>query len=108
MTSPQDSSKDLCPKPPPPPVFVRDATGLVREAGAFDVFAFNGLSVTGVQMVPSYLLTVPLLASYVLQGPTLLVSALGGLSIALLYYILSVSMPGAEATTCTDLDSCTP
>ena len=75
------------------PVFAREATGLVREAGAFDVFAFNGLSVTGPQMVPPWLLTVPLIASYALLGPTLLVSALGGILIALLYYVLSVSMP---------------
>jgi amino acid transporter len=75
------------------PVFVREATGLVREAGAYDVFAFNGLSVTGPQMVPPWLLTVPIIASYALLGPTLLVSAIGGILIALLYYVLSVSMP---------------
>jgi len=75
------------------PVFVREATGLVRSAGAYDVFAFNGLSVTGPQMVPPWLLTVPLIASYALLGPTLLVSAVGAILIAVLYFVLSVSMP---------------
>jgi len=74
-------------------LFVRDATGLVREASTYDVFSFNGLSVTGPQMVPPWLLTVPLIASYGLLLPVLAVSWIGTIAVALLYYILAVSMP---------------
>lgn len=89
----EEKSKDLCPKPPSHPVFARDATGLVREAGAYDVFAFNGLSIVGPQTVPPWLLTVPLIASYALLMPTLFVAGIGGILVAVLYYVLSVSMP---------------
>jgi len=71
--------------------FVREATGLVREASALDVFQFNGLSVTGVQMVPPWILLVPFIGAPL--GPLLLIAVTGAILIGAMYYILSVSMP---------------
>ena len=74
-----------------PPRFLREATGLVKEASAFDIFQFNTVSVCGVQMVPPWILLVPFIGAPL--GPTFLLATIGAVSIGALYYILSVSMP---------------
>ena len=79
----------MCPKPPP--LFVREATGLVKEASAFDIFQFNTISVAGVQMVPPWVLLVPFIGAPVL--PSLVIAGAGAAVIAAMYYILAISMP---------------
>lgn len=74
-----------------PPKFLREATGLVKQASAFDIFQFNTVSVCGAQMVPPWILLVPFIGAPL--GPTFLMATIGAVAIAALYYILAVSMP---------------
>jgi amino acid transporter len=73
------------------PRFLRDATGLVKEATAFDIFQFNTVSVCGAQMVPPWILLVPFIGAPL--GSTFLLATVGAVAIAAMYYILAVSMP---------------
>jgi len=86
------TSKELCPKPPP--VFVREATGLIRSLSSIDVL-FMSLAVTG----PNYL-------SFVLQmnfvggvdpGADIVLSGIIGLlfmvPLCVMYYLFVITMP---------------
>ncbi|HYW00602.1 MAG TPA: amino acid permease [Candidatus Acidoferrum sp.] len=73
------------------PRFLRDATGLVKEATAFDIFQFNTVSVCGAQMVPPWILLVPFIGAPL--GATFLMVTVGALAIGAMYYILAISMP---------------
>jgi APA family basic amino acid/polyamine antiporter len=75
----------------PKRVFVREATGLVREAGWYDAMSFAGMGVTGPQMVPPWLLLVPFVGADPLS--VVIISALGTAAVALMYYLLTISMP---------------
>jgi amino acid transporter len=76
--------------------FVREATGLVREASWFDVFMYNeaGMSFAGCMIMTS------MFADILLGGDFFtawLVSTIMGVLIGLTYYLLSVTMPRTGA-----------
>ena len=74
-------------------VFVRDATGLVREAGLIDILQFNAQSVTGVAAVSGGLLLLPLMTSGIGITGSIILGLLTALFVNFTYYILSVTIP---------------
>lgn len=73
-------------------VFVREATGLTRQIGAFDAFLGNILA-----MGVSYFFVFAWFASLFFPGAdlpiTVLVTLIPGVVVALLYYLFTVAMP---------------
>jgi amino acid transporter len=74
-------------------VFVRDATGLVREAGLVDILQFNAQSVTGVAIVSGGLLLLPLMTSGIGIIASILLGLITAVFVNYTYYILSVTIP---------------
>jgi len=75
----------------PPPVFVREATGLVREVSSFSVFTY-GTTVMGYQFTLYYILSLaPLVGGNLAFG--FLIMAVAMLSNILVYYAFTVIMP---------------
>jgi amino acid transporter len=75
------------------PVFVRDATGLVRALTAFDTFAFGVVGITpGVSLVLYYVYIV-----FLYPGVNMTLASIGAIPISLVfgavYYLLAISMP---------------
>ncbi|HXY83001.1 MAG TPA: APC family permease [Candidatus Saccharimonadales bacterium] len=75
------------------PVFVRDATGLVREAGMLDILQFNAQSVTGVAIVAGGLLLLPLMTSGIGIAGSIILGLITAIFVNMTYYILSVTIP---------------
>ncbi len=75
-----------------PSLFVRDATGLTRQIGAFDAFLGNILA-----MGVSYFFVFAWYASGVFPGVdlplTVFITLIPGVVVALLYYLFTVAMP---------------
>ena len=74
-------------------VFVREATGLVREAGMVDILQFNAQSVTGVAIVAGGLLLLPLMTSGIGIAGSIILGLLTAVFVNFTYYILSVTIP---------------
>lgn len=75
------------------PVFVREATGLVREAGLIDILMFNAQSVTGVAIVAGGLLLLPLMTSGIGITGSIILGLITAIFVNFTYYILSVTIP---------------
>ncbi len=80
-------------KPAPKSVFVREATGLLKEASFFDIFQFNAVSVTGVSIISGSALLLPLMTYGIGIGEAITVGFLLALFVNMVYYILSVTIP---------------
>jgi amino acid transporter len=74
-------------------VFVRDATGLVREAGLLDILQFNAVSVTGVSIVSGSMLLLPLITSGSGIWQSITIGFILALFVNTTYYALSVTIP---------------
>ena len=74
-------------------VFVREATGLVREAGLIDILQFNAQSVTGVAIVSGGLLLLPLMTSGAGIWESIAIGLLLAVFINMTYYILCITIP---------------
>ena len=76
--------------------FVREATGLVREASWFDVFMYNeaGMSYAGAMLLASMLAFIFIGGDFLTEW---LLTVLFGSLIGLTYYLLSVTMPRTGA-----------
>jgi amino acid transporter len=74
-------------------VFVREATGLVREAGLFDILQFNAQSVTGVAIVSGGLLLLPLMTSGNGIWESIVIGLLLAVFVNMTYYTLCVTIP---------------
>lgn len=74
-----------------PRVFLREATGLVREIGWFDAFQFNVIGIGAATALQMGLTVGPLIGG----DPTLimLIAAVSGIFVVLVYYMLTVTMP---------------
>lgn len=78
-------------------VFVREATGLVREAGMIDILQFNAQSVTGVAIVAGGLLLLPLMTSGIGIAGSIILGLFTAVFVNFTYYVLSVTIPEAVA-----------
>jgi APA family basic amino acid/polyamine antiporter len=80
----------------PSKTFVREATGLVREAGWFDVFMYNeaGMGFAGSMIMTSMFAIIYLGGDFFTAWWA---STILGIFIGLTYYLLSVTMPRAGA-----------
>jgi APA family basic amino acid/polyamine antiporter len=76
--------------------FVREATGLVREASWFDVFMYNeaGMSYAGAMLLASMFAFIFVGGDFLIEW---LLTTICGVFIGLTYYLLSVTMPRAGA-----------
>ncbi len=75
-------------------VFLRDATGLVKEASALDIFQFNAVSVTGVSIVSGSMLLLPLMTFGVTAVfETIAIGFVLALLVNFVYYIFSTTIP---------------
>jgi len=74
-------------------VFIREATGLVREAGLIDILHFNAVSVTGVSIISGSMLLLPLTTSGAGVWESIVIGFLLALFVNLTYYALSVTIP---------------
>jgi amino acid transporter len=90
ITKSEKDSHELCPKPPP--VFVRDATGLTKQISLFSAFAYNVNSVTIGYAVTAYSLILAFVpgANAMLS---FLISMLLSVPLLLVYAIFTASMP---------------
>ena len=80
-------------KPEKKTVFVREATGLVREAGLIDILQFNAQSVTGVAIVSGGLLLLPLMTSGNGIWESIVIGLLLAVFINMTYYTLCITIP---------------
>jgi APA family basic amino acid/polyamine antiporter len=75
-------------------VFLRDATGLVKEASGFDILQFNAVSLTGVAFIGGSILLLPLMTYGTINiFMTITVGFLLALLVNMVYYIFSVTIP---------------
>ena len=71
--------------------FLREATGLVREAGLLDMIQLSAVSLTGVSIIAGSMLLLPLITSAIWQAIT--IAFVTAIPVLLVYCILSASMP---------------
>ncbi len=74
-------------------VFVRQATGLVKEAGLFDIFQFNAVSATGVAIISGSALLLPLMTYGNGIWESITIGFLLSLFVNVVYYVLSTTIP---------------
>jgi APA family basic amino acid/polyamine antiporter len=75
-------------------VFLRDATGLVKEASGFDILQFNAVSLTGVAFIGGSILLLPLMTYGIVNiFMAITVGFLLALLVNMVYYIFSVTIP---------------
>jgi len=74
-------------------VFVRQATGLVKEAGLFDIFQFNAVSATGVAIISGSALLLPLMTYGNGIWEAITIGFALSLFVNVVYYVLSTTIP---------------
>ena len=93
MTSKESGNSELCPKPPSRPVFLRDATGLVRSLGFLDQFVIS----QGITAIIIGFIFTALYAPYFFPGADLRIVVILGtipaLAMAYIYGVFSAGMP---------------